>query len=354
MINEYIKDITPSVTYNTYKGLPLADLSEKERGDNLENVVRQVLEEITGEKTYEPDPGTTFTGKKRGRNSAPFDFYLKSRKCEVKSAQLGWNKFQNFFYANFHNIKRNEYDDLYLALYTPSGVYIYKHDDKYGISTHGKTQESRGGKIQVYAPRNEESIEVATNVVLKKLQSMFIKHVSLDEINITTSVTYNIYKGLPLAYFGGGERGTILEYVVRQVLEEITGEKSHKADPGTTLTGKKRGRNSAPFDFHLKSRKCEVKSAQLGWEKGKKRFCAKFQNIKRNEYDDLYLALYTPSGVYIYKHDDKYGISTNGKTQESCGGYIEVFAPRNEASIEVATNVVLEKLKHMHVKTIKY
>ena len=172
--------------------------------------------------------------------------------------------------------------------------------------------------------------------------------------NITPSVTYNTYKGLPLADLSGSERGTILENVVRQVLEEITGEKSHKPDPGTTLTGKKCGRNSAPFDFYLKGRKCEVKSAQLMLDKDKKLFFAQFSNIKRNEYDDLYLALYTPSGVYIYKHDDKYGISTTGKSQESCGGYIQVFAPKNEQSIDVATNVVLDKLKHMHVKTIKY
>ena len=175
MINDYIKNITPSVTYNTYKGLPLADLSEKERGDNLENVVRNVVEEITGEKSHKPDPGTTLTGKKRARTSAPFDFYLTSRKCEVKSSQLGWDKDKKCFRAKFSNIKQNMYDDLYLALYTPSGVYIYKHDDKYGISTTGKTQESCGGKISIWAPRNEESIDVATNVVLDKLKHMHVK-----------------------------------------------------------------------------------------------------------------------------------------------------------------------------------
>ena len=183
MLADYIKNITPSVTYNTYKGLPLADLSGSERGTILENVVRQVLEEITGEKTYDPDSGTTLTGKKRARNSAPFDFYLKSRKCEVKSAQLKWNKDIKYFVAQLQKIKRNMYDDLYLALYTPSGVYIYKHDDKYGISTNGKSQESRGGYIEVAAPRQEESIDVATNIITDKLKSMLLKHVSLDEID---------------------------------------------------------------------------------------------------------------------------------------------------------------------------
>ena len=172
--------------------------------------------------------------------------------------------------------------------------------------------------------------------------------------DIPASVAHDAYKGVILADCSSGERGTILEDVVRKVLEEMTGEKSHDPDAGTTLTGRKRGRNQAPFDFDLKRRKCEVKSAQLKWDKDSKRFEAYFANIKRNEYDDLYLALYTPFGVYIYKHDDKYGISTNGKQQESRGGQIQVCAPRNESSIDVATHVVLEKLKHMHVKTITY
>ena len=172
--------------------------------------------------------------------------------------------------------------------------------------------------------------------------------------DIDATVTHDAYQNIPLADFSSKQRGTILEDVVRKVLEEMTGEKSHDPDAGTTLTGRKRGINQAPFDFDLKSRKCEVKSAQLAWNKHLKRFQAHFQHIKRNEYDDLYLALYTPSGVYIYKHDDKYGISTNGKAQESCGGKTKVCAPRNESSIEVATHVVLEKLKHMHVKTSTY
>jgi hypothetical protein len=172
--------------------------------------------------------------------------------------------------------------------------------------------------------------------------------------DIDASVTHDAYKGVILADFSSKQRGTIIEDVVRKVLEEMTGEKSHDPDAGTTLTGKKRGIHSAPFDFYLESRKREVKSAQLKWDKHHKRFEAQLQSIKRNEYDDLYLALYTPFGVYIYKHDDRYGISTNGKQQESCGGSIQVYAPCNESSIEVATHVVLEKLKHMHVKTIKY
>ena len=130
-------------TADVYQKLPLATLSPKERGDLLEKAVRyDVVEETTGEKTYDPDPGKTITGKKRGRTSAEFDFYLGDdrQRVEVKSAQLSWNKFDKRWYASFQNVKRAEYDLLYLALYTPSGIYVFKHDDEYGISTHGKQQ----------------------------------------------------------------------------------------------------------------------------------------------------------------------------------------------------------------------
>jgi len=353
MLNDYIT-ISTTGTHKAYQNVPLANLSEKARGDIMENLVRKVLAEITGENTYDADAGTTISGKKRGRNSAPFDFYLRNRRIEVKSAQLGWYNSTKCYHAQFNHIKRNEYDDLYLALYTPSGIYIFKHDHIFGISTCGKQQESKGGLIQVYGPRNEDCIENATKVVLEKMKSMFVKHILFDEIEVTTTITHKAYQNVPLANLSGPARGDIMENLVRNVLTEITGEKTYDADAGTTLSGKKRGRTSSPFDFYLQTRKIEVKSAQLGWYNSTKCYHAQFQNIKRNEYDDLYLALYTPSGIYIFKHDHTFGISTHGKQQECSGGLIKVYGPRNEDCIENATKVVLEKMKSMHVKTIKY
>ena len=353
MLNDYIT-ISTTGTHDAYQNVPLSKLSGKARGDVMENLVRKVLTDITGEKTYDPDAGTTLTGKKRGRNSAPFDFYLRNRKIEVKSAQLIWNKYLKRYCAQFKSIKRNEYDDLYLALYTTSGIYIFKHDHTFGISTHGKLQESDGGIIQVCGPKNQDCIDVATNVVLEKMKSMFVKHILFDEIEVTTTINHKAYQNVPLADLSTSARGDVMENLVRKVLAEITGEKTYDPDTGTTISGKKRGRNSAPFDFYLQTRKIEVKSAQLGWNKDSKRYHAQFQAIKRNEYDDLYLALYTTSGIYIFKHDHTFGINTNGKQQESKGRNISVRGPCKQYCIDIATNVILEKMKSMHVKTIKY
>ena len=177
-------------TTDIYQKLPLATLSPSERGDLLEKKTRDAVEETTGEKTYDPDAGETITGKKRGRNSAPFDFYLGDdrQRVEVKSAQLRWDKCNKRWHASFEGVKRAEYDLLYLALYAPSGIYVFKHNDEYGKSTTGKQQESCGGNIKVNGPRNEESIEEATKAVLKKMGLMFVKHVPLD--TITTNMVY--------------------------------------------------------------------------------------------------------------------------------------------------------------------
>jgi len=345
-------------TADVYKNVPLATLTPKERGDLLEKTVRyDVVEETTGEKTYDPDPGTTITGKKRGRNQAPFDFYLGDgrQRVEVKSAQLNWEKDRKRWSASFQHVKRAEYDLLYLALYTPSGIYVFKHNHEFGKSTTGKQQESCGGYINVYGPQNQESIEEATKAVLKKMGSMLVKHVPLDTIEITRSVTRDSYKDVPFATLSPAERGDILEKAVRyDVVEETTGEKTYDPDAGKRINGKKRGRNSAPFDFYLGDgrQRVEVKSAQLSWNKFDKRWNASFAHVKRAEYDLLYLALYTPSGIYVFKHNDEYGKTTNGKAQESCGGNIKVFGPQNEESIEEATKAVLKKMGSMLVKHV--
>ena len=171
-------------TADVYKNVPLANLSPSERGDLLEKKTRDVVEETTGEKTYDPDPGKRINGKKRGRNQAPFDFYLGDgrQRVEVKSAQLTWDKFDKRWHATFANVKQAEYDLLYLALYTPSGIYVFKHNDEFGKSTHGKQQESCGGKITVYGPTNEESIEEATIAVLRKMGSMHVKTIKFNEL----------------------------------------------------------------------------------------------------------------------------------------------------------------------------
>ena len=103
---------------------------------------------------------------------------VAGQRVEVKSAQLVFDKNNQCWQAKFANVKPDEYDDLYLALYTPSGVYIYKHDGEYGMSTNGQAQESSGGKVQVRGPSHTPDIEQATAAIHAKLATMFLAHLA--------------------------------------------------------------------------------------------------------------------------------------------------------------------------------
>ena len=176
LLRDYV-DAKRTGTHDTYVGVPLANLSLKARGDALENVVRRVLEQRAGEAATDPLASTTVSGHKRGRNQAACDFGLCGRRVEVKSAQLKWD--QRRWMTEWQNIKPDEHDDLYLALYTPSGVYIYLHDGVYGVSTSGKAQEASGGKVQARGPCSEPSIAKATASVCEKLAPMLVAHIAV-------------------------------------------------------------------------------------------------------------------------------------------------------------------------------
>jgi hypothetical protein len=174
MLSDFLDDHVMTVTQKAYVGVPLSTLSN--RGDVLERVVRRFLEHSTGNSTTDPVAGTNISGKKRGRNAAPYDFLLGDRRVEVKSAQLTWEEYDRYerWKARWCHIKPIEHDDLYLALYTPSGVFIFKHDGKFGVSTHGKAQALMGGVIGVTGPEHESSISKATEAVVEKMRPMLV------------------------------------------------------------------------------------------------------------------------------------------------------------------------------------
>lgn len=172
MLSEYLSNITTTVTHDAYAGVPLATHSAKARGDILELVAKRVAEEKNGEVACDPPSSTCVNGAKRGRNMTTCDFVIGHRRVEVKSAQLAWDVDKRLWSAMWQGIKRDAYDDLLLVLYTPTGVHLFMHDHTCGVTTKGKSQAACGGNVQMCAPRNNESISVATEAILAKMQHM--------------------------------------------------------------------------------------------------------------------------------------------------------------------------------------
>ena len=281
---------------------------------------------------------------------------IGGRRVEVKNSQLSWDTSQNRWVANWQNVKRDEYDDLLLILYTPSALYIFLHNHSYGVSTSGKSQCSSGGTVTVYAPCNESCISAATDAIRAKIAPMYYATIGFPEFEdlVTTTRTHDVYKGVPLATHSSQARGQILERVARRVMETTMGMKASDPPSGVRVNGSKRGRNCETYDFMMGGRRVEVKNSQLSWDTTHHRWMAQWHAIKRDEYDDLLLVLYTPYDLHIFMHDHVLGVSTRGRLQGATGGKVVVYAPRNEASISAATDAILKKMEHMHYSSLAY
>ena len=89
------------------------------------------------------------------------------------------------------------------------------------------------------------------------------------------------------------------------------------------------------------------KSSGLNWESGKRRWTVLFSKVKTDECDELLLALYTPRGVYVHRHDGQLGLSMHGKSTAATGRVIQVAGPRGAGAQDwrAALDVILEKLE---------
>ena len=356
MLSDYLDEIVTTTTHDAYIGVPLATHSSSARGHILERVARRVMENKLGETACDPPSGVRVNGAKRGWTSETYDFMIGGRRVEVKSSQLLWNRHKKRWVAQWHAIKRVEYDILLLLLYTPVGVHLYIHDHTYGVSTRGKSQHARGGVVMVCGTCNEPSISAATDAIRAKLVSMHYATIGFSEFEdlVTTTTTHDAYDGVPLATHSSKARGDILERVAQRVMEKTMGETACDPPSGVCVNGAKRGRSSATYDFMIAGQRVEVKSSQLSWNSRMKRWSAQWQDIKRVEYDDLLLVLYTPVGVHLFLHDHTYGVSTRGKSQHACGGKVQVCGPKNEPSISVAMDAILKKMGSMHYASLTY
>ena len=126
--------ITTTRTHDVYVGVPLCDASNS--GVIVQGIVQKIMEERYGVKATVPTGETNCNGRKLGPNMTTHEFFMLDKRNEVKQAQLAWAG--NYWRAMWCNVKHALHDVLHLVLYTPSGLYVFEHDGKFGVSTQGK------------------------------------------------------------------------------------------------------------------------------------------------------------------------------------------------------------------------
>lgn len=269
-------------------------------------------------------------------------------------------RFHGIKVANEGVRKEPAFDELLLVLYTPMHLHFYRHDGRLGLSRQGCRTASDGHGIQISGGRNAQQWPLALDNMLSKLDSnanacSHISTMSIDDPRIQYvldqrhDVTPGIYDGIPLSGLSPCARGYTLESLARCIdgianpLAEIT-----SPDPGHCSGGsRRRSAQQSCFDWCRESIRVECKSSQLQWDKRWKYWVFNFTNIKftiRSTFDELLLALYTPQGIYIYRHDLRFKVCSRGVATYARGYKVRLQGPSNEGDWVVALGVILSQL----------
>ncbi|CAE8599870.1 unnamed protein product [Polarella glacialis] len=290
------------------------------------------------------------------RGNLQYNWQRDGTRVQLKSAQMKWNKTHRLWLVQFQNVKLKEddaatsnFDELLLALYTPRGILVYQHDLKHGRSAEGLHTAVSGSGIYVYGPTGQTDWSQALDVILQKLDASachFLGNFSLKDGLLSElaadrpQTTLQVYKDLPLADLSSKARGDSLKALVREVDSML--------HPAGMITDA----DSHAFDWLRGGAKIKCKSAQLCWSRSRQYWQISFHNIKLQAFgirematfDELLLALYTPRGVYVYKHDLEFAVSTQGVRTATSGHLVTMNGPKGEQNWQEALEAILTKL----------
>ena len=252
-----------------------------------------------------------------------------------------------------------------MILYVPCGIFVYRHDQALGLSSAGKKTEAEGYNIQLRGPRGESDWQRALHAVRAKIDARnctLLQFVPFTDARLHAAVLSHLqsmmegaYEGVPLAGLSAAARGAILESLVRRVDADYLHNDADISNAVAGLGARGRGihHTQAAYDYLRDGQRIECKSAQIRWDRGMKRWKVEFQSVKfafkdaRSEgaFDELLLAMYTPLGVYIIRHDHRLGIATSGVRTACRGHHIRLSGPAHQEDWRVALEVILGKLK---------
>eukprot|EP00933_Yihiella_yeosuensis_P069536 TRINITY_DN7617_c0_g1_i8.p1 TRINITY_DN7617_c0_g1~~TRINITY_DN7617_c0_g1_i8.p1 ORF type:complete len:413 (-),score=30.28 TRINITY_DN7617_c0_g1_i8:177-1415(-) len=339
----------------------LASMSGARRGKVLEKVVRSAISKCNPHAVIEDaDCGRNIKGACRGQTQAEYDWKSDGRRVECKSAMLTWRRSDRSWGFTVSGVKlplerfRDHalFDDLLIALFTPRGIYVYAHDILCGVTTRGKETPSRGHGIQFFARRQHWSD--ALDRILNRLDSpenscQRILHIPLSDsclqAELQKELFCGIFHGKPLADMSQSQRGYVIQGLVLHIDKLLHASSCFKpAVRGICVDGRPRPQHCAPYDWMRDGRRIECKSAKLLHVSRSQHWSFIFQNVKLCSFDELLLALYTPVGIYIYRHDLKLGLSTTGVVLQSAGHNIVISSRSNTLDWKTALHYILAKL----------
>ena len=370
-----------TVTATTFAGVPLASHDSVTRAKVLATFARCHDAELdSGVVLEDAVAGEDVDGKRRGQDQAAYDWQRDGRRVACKSAGLRWDRNKEHWMLQFSNVKLATaggrdaaFDELLLAVYTPEGVHLFRHDQRSGVSTHGVRSAAKGKQITFQGPSHEPDWRVALGAILGKMADKGCRPLvsaRFDEPRLAAAIaetplplSASAFEGVPLADCSAAARGDVLSRLVRRLDEgwlhaEATFE---DAVAGERVDGRRRGQNNAEYDWQRDGRRVACKGAQLIWNGSSECWKLQFSNVKLATaggrdaaFDELLLAVYTPEGVHLFRHDGRSGVTTSGVSTAATGKSIQFVGPKYESDWRVALGEIRGKMQEKGCRPLAF
>ena len=378
-----------SVTQAAYAKDPLFKLHGVRKGRVLQQAVWWTLATTSPcTSLMKPPLGRCANGARRGDNQGEFDFAYGKRRVECKGASMAWVAANRCWSVTWCKIKFRKafFDDLFLALHSPGYVDIVLHDGVTGITEAGVKTAFLGHNVRVKAAQGCHDAGEACKQILGKLLSSQngCRHVASlrsDSGHIAELISQELstescrlstfwYKGVPLAQLSASSRGLRLQdmaVAVDQMLHPNSVFR-HEVDSSEmvgALQTQRRGKSRGSADWLRDTIRVEFKSSMLTWHSTHQRWRAQFSCVKFISrvgsrvgvcsdalFDELWLGLYCPFGLYLVQYVGEVGRSRTGVATDDLGHNVAVSGPRREECPRIAIEAILTKLEESGCKLL--
>ena len=288
----------------------------------------------------------------------------------MKSAQLTFDKCHNTWRVVFRCVKfardgcrdLQPFDDLYLVIFAPSGLHILLHDQETGVARAGVATKACGHNILVRGSCGETWAE-ALPTILQKMQHRGCCEIvaRLSAADPLTQALYTrlrqesvsaceeTYRHIPMSLMNPSIRGQRVQQVGMEI-DRIQNPTAFFSQPHDekTITGARRGKANASVDWRRDDVRVEVKHGKValqsrdGWQ-------AQFSNIKTDspDFDELWLALYSPCGLYFLKHPPCYtSLASTGVLTKMAGKKLIIYGGRGLDVQDAVHNIKMKLQAH--------
>lgn len=324
-----------TTTFKVYRGLPLADVPEYTRDAVLTHLAHALDNELNPSaaiSAVEIDD----TGANGGCAASEVDWLRGETRVLLRTSMLDYKGLKGGWRIYMCDLKidpRNPtFDELWLAIYTPKGVYIYQHDM---VTALKRDKERASSYMKLAVPGHVADWRRALDMLLPELKACKrLAMVPFDDPRFQAAfeahdprmiLGQGAYEGVPLRTQLGYDRDLSLQAMARAVeklrfpecrLEVRNADAGRDYDWQRTVieTDLRHDRHSPALGVV----KVVHRSATLTYDHDAGAWGLRWGDLKfpiekvkgREErpFDELYVSFYTPRGVYVYKHNLEIGV----------------------------------------------